>query len=721
MDDYNFLKEEISSPKFNKRIFYAKNANKYIDLISLDLFVEKYIPYITNYILKEENTEEVLTEYSKTFMNFLKYLGNENTLLIYLKNQDNIKENSNEENKNKNSIYNESIFLILNCYFEKFFVFEDEILKEESINNMKELLLDLDNYSILKIEIEKYLNNLNDKNKNIEENEDFNNQDNEVSFLLYNLLYPFIENNEQKIEKYCNKLKAIVKNNNQYKKKRLVIQNIINILPFIKKSLDKIKDNKNEKNDTQNIEKENIINQNRYIIREILSLLNNIMDEKNLIISVGMNYLCEIIIIYTIQNMTEIILFYDNYKNILAHEEIDSIINNYINKLENFVSIESNLNIPLTWRIKVSYIENICRLNKFIINHNPKYFDNYFSDFCQKILGNPNNNNYNNNNASNDADLKICVLKHVTFFILRLPSFLQIFKNITSLDLNTYVRCYLGMALNKILNNEQFYELYKNNTDLNILIANIFEIIQNIIEKEKFEVKYYLLSSFEFTFFNIIQNDNDKMIILNRINKLIIIAFETINEWRIRYNIYEKFEKFLMNENNLLAIITIYKNEINIRSDFYENILETVNNLRYLIQLFFNDKASIIRTNSLNLINTIIKIQTDSKLEKEYWLIRIKEELVKYQLSLFNKSNTKEEVDQIINSISTLDINKKYYIKIFFLESVKNFYNLYSKEEKHIIKDIVELIKNDKKYSPENVANNKMNKDFEIILDKLIE
>ena len=583
MDDYNFLKEEISSPKFNKRIFYAKNANKYIDLISLDLFVEKYIPYITNYILKEENTEEVLTEYSKTFMNFLKYLGNENTLLKYLKNQVNNNENSNEENKN--SIYKESIFLILKCYFEKFFVFEDEILREESINNMKELLLDLDNYSILKTEIEKYLNNLNDKNKNNEENEEFNNQDNEVSFLLYNLLYPFIENNEQKIEKYCNKLKAIVKNNNQYKTKRLAIQNIINILTFIKKSLDRIKDNKNENNGTQNIDSENIINQNRYIIREIISLLNNTMEEKNLIISVGMNYLCEIIIIYTIQNMTEIILFYDTYKNILAHEEIDSIINNYINKLENFISIESNLNIPLTWRIKVSYIENICRLNKFIINHNPNYFDNYFSDFCQKILGNTNNNNYNNN-ANNDADLKICVLKHVTFFIQRLPSFLQIFKNITSLDLNTYVRCYLGMALNKILNNEQFYELYKNNTDLNILIANIFEIIQNIIEKEKFEVKYYLLSSFEFDFFNIIQNDNDKMIILNRINKLIIIAFETINEWRIRYNIYEKLEKFLMNENNLLAIITIYKNEINIRSDFYENILETINNLRYFIQLF---------------------------------------------------------------------------------------------------------------------------------------
>ena len=717
MDDFQFLKEEISNPKFNKRIFYAKNANKYIDLVSLDFFVDKYIPYITNYILKEENTEEVLTEYSKTFMNFLKYLGNENTKLKYLNNEDN-KEISNEEDKNSN--YNKSIFLILKCYFEKFLVFEDEILREESINNMKELLLDLDKYSILKNEIEKYLNNLNDNNKKIDENEAIINEDNEFSFLLYNLLYPFIENNEQKIKNYCNKLKLILKNNNQYKTKRLAIQNIINILPFIKKSIDKINDKKAENSDSRENENENKINQNKNIIREILSLLNNIMDEKNLIISVGMNYLCEIIIIYTIQNITEIILFYDNYKNILYHEDIDNIINNFINKLENFVNIESNLNIPLTWRIKVSYIENICRLNKFVINHDQNYFANYFSNFCQKILEIRNNNNLNNN-ANNEADLKICILNHVVYLIPRLATFLPIFKNNTSLDSNTYVRSYLGIALNKILNNEQFYEINKNNNDLNILISNIFEIIQSIIEKEKFEVKYYLLSSLEFAFFDIIKNDKDKIIILNRIIKLIIIVFESINEWRIRYNIYEKFEKFLMEEKNLLCMISLYKNEMNSKGDFYENILDAINNLRYLIQLFFNDKASIIRTNSLNLIDNIVKIQKNNKLEKEFWLIRIKEELIKYQFSLFNKNNTNEDIDKIINYISALDINKKYYIKIFFLESIKNFCHLYSKEEKHIIKEFIELIKSDKKYSPENVANNKINKDIELILDKLIE
>lgn len=712
MDEFQFLKEEISNQKFNKRIFYAKNSNKYIDLISIDLFIDKYIPYITNYILKEENTEEVLTEYSKTFKNFLKYLGNKNILSNYL----NIK--NNEENLNiikKQSNFNEAIFLILKCFFEKFFIFEDEILREESINSMKELLLQLDNYSILKNEIERYLNNMNDKNKNLDENKDIN-EDNEISFFFYSLLYPFIENNEQKIENYCKKLALILKNNNQLKKKSLLIQNIINILPFIKKSIDKSKINKIENNDNQINEK--IIKLNKYIIKEILSLLNNIMDEKNLIISVGMNYLCEIIIIYTIKNITEIIIFYDNYKNILYCHEIDDIINNFLIKLENFINNEQNLNIPLTWRIKVSYIENICRLNKFIINLNPNYFVDYFSNLCQKILENSNINNFNN--ANNDSDLKICILNHVKYFIPRLTSFVLVFKNITSLDSNIYVRSYLGIALNRILNNEQFYETYKNN-NLNIVLTNIFDIIQNIIEKENFEVKYYYLSSFEFSFFNIIQNDNYKILILNKVFKLIIIAFETINEWRIRYNIYQKFEKFLLDLKNLLYIITLYEKKIDKKGPYYKNITETINNLRYLIQLFFNDKADIIRKNSLNLINNIIKMQKDSKIKEEYWLIRIKEDLIKYQFSLFNKNNNYEEFDKIINYNSILDINKNYYIKIFFLESVKKFFYLYSKEEKHVIKDIVELIKNGKKYSQENIANIKIKKDIEFILDKLTE
>ena len=712
MDNFQFLKEEISNQKFNKRIFYAKTANKYIELMSIDMFIDKYIPYITNYVFKDENTEEVLTEYSKTFKNFLKYLGNKNILSNYL----NIK--NNEENLNiikKQSNFNEAIFLILKCFFEKFFIFEDEILREESINSMKELLLQLDNYSILKNEIERYLNNINDKNKNLDENKDIN-EDNEISFFFYSLLYPFIENNEQKIENYCKKLALILKNNNQLKKKSLLIQNIINILPFIKKSIDKSKINKIENNDNQINEK--IIKLNKYIIKEILSLLNNIMDEKNLIISVGINYLCEIIIIYTIKNITEIIIFYDNYKNILYCHEIDDIINNFLIKLENFINNEQNLNIPLTWRIKVSYIENICRLNKFIINLNPNYFVDYFSNLCQKILENSNNNNFNN--ANNDSDLKICILNHVKYFIPRLTSFVLVFKNITSLDSNIYVRSYLGIALNRILNNEQFYETYKNN-NLNIVLTNIFDIIQNIIEKENFEVKYYYLSSFEFSFFNIIQNDNYKILILNKVFKLIIIAFETINEWRIRYNIYQKFEKFLLDLKNLLYIITLYEKKIDKKSPYYKNIIETINNLRYLIQLFFNDKADIIRKNSLNLINNIIKMQKDSKIKEEYWLIRIKEDLIKYQFSLFNKNNNYEEFDKIINYNSILDINKNYYIKIFFLESVKKFFYLYSKEEKHVIKDIVELIKNGKKYSQENIANIKIKKDIEFILDKLTE
>ena len=710
MEDFQFLKEEISSPKFNKRIFYAKNANKYVELISIELFINKYIPYITNYVLKEENTEEVLTEYSKTFTNFLKYLGNEKSLTNYQKIKDNNKENLDKE---ENIKYKESIYLILKCFFEKFFTTDDEILREISVDNIKELFLELEKYPLLKNELENYLKNLIDNIKPITENKDIN-EENEVIFLFYSLLYPFIKNDEQKIENYCNKLKSILNNNNQPKKKRLLIQNIINIIPFIKKSLDKIKDNKTVNNETSN---QNIINQNIYIIKEIIFSLNKILDDKNLIISVGMNYLCEIIIIYTIKNITEIIIFYDEYNTFLSNQEIDSIINNYITKFEIFINNESNLNISLTWRIKVAYIENICRLKKFIIQHNPNYFNDYFSNICLKFLENINNNNFNNsNNINTDIDLKISVLKHVDYFIPKLSSFLQIFKNITSLEPNMYVRSYLGIALNKILNNEQFYEIYTNDNNLNNLLSKIFEIIQTIIEKEKFEVKYYLLSSFEFTFFNIIKDDNNKMIILNKSIKLIIIVFETINEWRIRYNIYDKFEKFLSDEKNFLKILSLYKIEKN-----NENIVETINNARNLIQLFFNDKANIIRTNCLILINNIINLQKNNNINEEFWLIRIKEELIKFQYSLFNKGNNISDKDNFLNNIAALDLNKNYYIKIYFLESAKKFIHLYSKEEKNIIKEIVELIKNNKKYSEKNIANNKMNNDIEFILNKLIE
>ena len=716
MDDYQFLKEELSSPKFNKRIFYAKNASKYTDLISIDLFIDKYIPYITNYILKEENTEEVLTEYSKTFLNFLKYLGKENTYLNYI----NISKNDNDnKNQEKDTKYKESIFLIVKCFFEKFFVIDDEILKETSIDSMKELLLEIDNYSLLKNEIEKYLNILTDNNKSFNENKDIN-EENEVLFLIYSLLYPFIENDEQKIINYCNKLKFILnKNHNQFKKKRIIIQNITNIIPFIKKSTDKIKDNMIEDDENKN----KIIKQNVYIIKEILSSLNNIMDEKNLIISVTMNYLCEIIIIYTIKNITEIILFYDEYINILSNEEIDLIINDCVTKLGNFMKNESTLNISFTWRIKVSYIENICKLNKFVLKQNPKYFTDYFSSVCQKILENKSQNNFNNNpnfnnNSNSDIDLKICALNHIDFLILRLPIFIKIFSNITILEHSVYIRSNLGIALNKILNNKQFYELDDNNNNYKTLISRIFNLIQNILEKDKYEVKYCLLSSFEFNFFNLIQNDEDKMTILNKSIKLIIISFETINEWRIRYNIYNKFDKFISEEKNFLNIIEYYQKE---KINKNNVISEMIKNIRYLILLFFNDKANIIRTSCLQLINNIIIIQNNNNISKDFCLIRIKEELIKYQYSLFIKNNNFEEGENLLNNISLLEINKNYWVKIFLIDSVKKFFPFYSREEKNIIKDIISLIKSSKKYSDKNIANNRINQDIESLLLKLNE
>ena len=235
MDDFQFLKEEITSPKFNKRIFYAKNAKKYIDLMSIDFFVNNYIPFIANYIYNDENIEEVLTEYSKTFTEFLKYLGNEVTFQNYSK----INTNNNESDKTEeNTKYINSIALIIKCFFEKFFINEDEILKETTFNNIKELFLELDNYILLKKEFENYFN-INKIIKDLNQSE--TGEDNKIVFSIFSLLYPLIIDDEQKIANYCNKFKLILKNYNQLKKKRLLIQNIFNIIPFIKNSVNKIK------------------------------------------------------------------------------------------------------------------------------------------------------------------------------------------------------------------------------------------------------------------------------------------------------------------------------------------------------------------------------------------------------------------------------------------------------------------------------------------------
>jgi hypothetical protein len=707
MDDFQFLKEEITSPKFNKRIFYAKNAKKYIELMSIDLFVNNYIPFITNYIYNDENIEEVLTEYSKTFTEFLKYLGNETTFQNYSKiNSDNNESDKTEENTK----YNNSIVLIIKCFFEKFFINEDEILKETTFNNIKELFLELDNYILLKKEFENYLN-INKINKDSNQSE--TGEDNKIIFSIFSLLYPLIIDDEQKITNYCNKFKLILKNNNQLKKKRLVIQNIFNIIPFMKNSIDKIKNDTS--NESENNDKNNIINRNINLMKEIISSLNHIMDDKNLIVKVEMNYVCEIIVIYTIQNITDFILFYDEYNDIFSNQEIESIINSFIVKLENFINNESILKITLTWRIKVAYIENICRLNKIIMKNSPNYYNDYFSTICQKIL--------ENNNK--EPDLKISVLNHIDFLIPKLPTFIQIFKNINSTEQNMYVRSNLAIALNKILNNPKFYELNENNNDFHSKVINIFNIIQNMLDKEKFDVKYNLLSTVEFDFFNIIKDDNFKVEILNKSIKLIIIVFEKVNEWRIRYSIYNKVETFLSNKDNFLKITNLYQqgNNMNINQNpNQENInVEMVKNLRNLIKLFFNDKANIIRTNCLNLIDNIISMQKDNNIQNDLWIIRIQDELLKYQFSLFSKNNNFEEGENFINNIISLNVNKNYYIKIFFLESIKKFIHLYSNIEKNIIKEIVGLIKNDKQYSNENVANGKIMKDIELILEKLNE
>ncbi len=537
-------------------------------------------------------------------------------------------------------------------------------------------------------------------NNETDENKDIINEENENCILFFSLLYPFIQTDQNKIENFCNKFSKNILGNPR-RKKRLLIQNIINIIPFIKKSIEKYS-NKDIK-DNENYSK--MIQMNIFLLKEILQALNKIMDEKNLIISVGINYLCEIILAYTIKNTTEFILFYDVYNKYLSNNEIDLIIINFISKLENFINNETTLKVNLTWRVKVAYVENICKLKKFIDNHNPKYFNEYYSQFCESIL--------NGNNI--EPDLKIIILKNVGVLVPTINKFIQIFSNIIMLERNKYILSNLSIALNKILNNKTLYES-NNNENLNLIIGQIFQFINSLTNNDNFEVKYQLLSSFEFSFFNYMEDDNEKILLLNESVKLYIFVFQKINEWRIRYNLFEKFKNFISEKDNILKIFSFYY-LIKTIPEKEKIILELINNIRNLFHLFFLDKANIIRMNSLELINNIISFQKDNKVNNGIYLIRIKEELMKYQISIFSKNSIYD--DNITNNLRLLDMNKTYCMKLFFLESVKKFINLYQPQEKNIIKDILQLIKNDTKYAKENVANNKINSDIENILEKL--
>ena len=694
MEDLQILKDEISNNKFNKRIFYAKNALRYTEIMSIDFFVDNYIPFITNYIISEENVEEVLTEYSNTFIYFLKFLGKNENYKNYEASKD--KDKMIEEK----SPYNNSIHLILECFFNKMLVNEDEILRETTINNIKYLLLNLDEFPLLKNEFENYLFSLKILNNETDENKDIINEENENYILFFSLLYPFIQTDQNKIENFCNKFSKNILGNPR-RKKRLLIQNITNIIPFIKKSIEKYSNEEIKDNDNYS----KMIQMNIFLLKEILQSLNKIMDEKNLIISVGINYLCEIILAYTIKNTTEFILFYDENNKYLSNNEIDLIIINFISKLENFINNETTLKVNLTWRVKVAYVENICKLKKFIDNHNPKYFNEYYSQFCESIL--------NGNNI--EPDLKIVVLKNIEVLVPTINKFIQIFSNIIMMERNKYILSNLSIALNKILNNKTLYES-NNNENLNLIIGQIFQFINNLTNNDNFEVKYQLLSSFEFSFFNYMENDNEKILLLNESMKLYIYVFQKINEWRIRYNLFEKFKNFISEKDNILKIFSFYY-LIKTNPEKEKIILELINNIRNLFHLFFLDKANIIRMNSLELINNIISFQKDNKVNNGIYLIRIKEELMKYQISIFSKNSIYD--DNITNNLRLLDMNKTYCMKLFFLESVKKFINLYQPQEKNIIKDILQLIKNDSKYAKENVANNKINSDIENILEKL--
>ena len=695
MDDFQFLKEEISSNKFNKRIFYAKNALRYIEIMPITFFVDNYIPYITNYILNEENVEEVLTEYSNTFIFFLKFLGKN-------QNFDNYKTIKDKEGKNDDYkiTYINAIKLLLKCFYEKILLNEDEILKETTINNLRDILLELDEFLLLKNEFENILNELKILNKENVETIDFN-EVNEMSSLLFSLLYPFIKSDENKIAIFCNQFKLSTSSNSNKKKKRLIIQNIINIIPFIKKSIDKY-NNPPVTNDENYI---NTIKLNIHLLKEIISDLSIILDEQNLIISVGMNYLCDIILVYTIQNITEFILLYDEYNKFLTNQEIDLIIINYLTKLENFINNETILKVNLTWRVKVAYIENICRLKNLVNKHNPQYFNEYYSNYCENI--------FKGNNI--EPDLKISILKNIDLLVPTINKFIPIINEILKTEKNQYILSSLGIAINNIMNSKILYEI-NNNENAIAIVNRLFQFINILLNNNIFEIKYHLLSSFDFSFFNHINKDAEKILYLNEAIKLYIYSFQRINEWRIRYNLFEKFKNFILEKNNFLKLFSFYQ-IFNNNSESAKTIFELINNIRNLIHLFFLEKANIIRINSLELINCIITFQKDNNINNEICLIRIKEELINYQISIFCKNST--NIESIINNLNLLDMNKNYCMKLFFIESVKKFINLYSLTEKNLIKNILQLIKNGTKYAKENIANNKINNDIEVIIGNL--
>ena len=87
---------------------------------------------------------------------------------------------------------------------------------------------------------------------------------------------------------------------------------------------------------------------------------------------------------------------------------------------------------------------------------------------------------------------------------------------------------------------------------------------------------------------------------------------------------------YLKTRNKIYSFYQIANN--NPENEQTINLL--INNIRYLIHLIFLDKANIIRMNSLELINDIINFQKDNKINTNIYLIRIKEELMKYQISI---------------------------------------------------------------------------------------
>ena len=117
------------------------------------------------------------------------------------------------------------------------------------------------------------------------------------------------------------------------------------------------------------------------------------------------------------------------------------------------------MNIINFYQIK-KLIENVCKLKNLVNMHNPKYFNEYYSHYCESIL----------NGSNIEPDLKISILKNIELLVPTINKFIPIFNSMIIIEKDQYILSSLGIAINNIMNNKNLYEM--NNNENAIIIVN---------------------------------------------------------------------------------------------------------------------------------------------------------------------------------------------------------------------------------------------------------